>query len=153
MRIINDYYKKNDNLTFDKDFMSEKFYNQIKAVREMYGHLYEKGILKKVSFEYKDEADGTAFAFDAEELEPYRKEMLKSGTYNAELAVNYILDTEYTPCIYCGALELSWTMLTYRDNCGCVGRSWECGMCKTLHAEVLQKINKIKEEKGCKIAV
>lgn len=153
MRIINDYYKKQDKLTFDKKFMSEEFYDTRKSVREMYGYLDDKGILKNVSFEYYNDSSETVFAFDAGELEAYRAEMLKSGTYKAELAVKCIFDEEYSQCNYCGAIELSWTMRTYRDNCGCIGRSWECGMCQAFNMKTLVKINEIKETKGVKEAV
>ena len=152
MRIINDYHRKQKELVYD-EFMSKEFYDKIKSVREMYAFLYEKGILKEVSFEYRDDAQGTTFALDADKLEPYREEMINSGTYMADLAVYHILDAEYTPCVYCGSLELSWTMMTYRDNCGCIGRSWECGMCKALRGKDLCKVSEVEEEKGVKVAV
>ena len=153
MRIINDYHEKESDFVFDEKIMSKEHYDRIRAVREMYAFLYEKGILKEVSFEYRDYSDETIFALDAENLEPYRNEMINSGTYKAELAVKYIFDAKFTPCRFCGGLTLSQPMLTYRDNCGCIGRSWECDLCEYLNVDDLSKISRIKRKKGSKAAV
>lgn len=153
MRVINDFYKKDAEYNFDERIMSENFYNRTKAVREMYEYLDQKGILKTASFEYFTNDYGTSFAVDTKDLECYREEMLNSGTYMPELAVRWIFDEEVTPCIFCGAIKLSWTMLTYRDNCGCVGKSWECGMCNEVDGRFASKIAEIRKKEGVKAAV
>ena len=153
MRIINDYYSKNSDSNFNAQFISEDFYNRIKAIEEMYEYLDKEGILKTTSFKYYTDYKGTSFAINTENLECYKAKMLNSGTYMPDLAVRYIFDEKFTPCIYCGSIRLSWTMLTYRENCGCIGKSWECGMCRQTESKFVSKISEIRKEKGIQAAV
>lgn len=155
-RIICDSYDK-----FEKHLLSNEFNKQniddfnkkISAVNNMYGWLYNQGILKKISFEFKDYSDVTYFAFDVEDLKPYRSQMECCGIQDAMLAVEHIFDVKYSPCLFSGAIELGWTMQTYRDNGGCIGKSWECELCKHLDGKSLHEIAKTRKEKGVKEAV
>lgn len=151
-RIISDTYIKQNKQTWGDD-PNSLFNRRILAVNNMYGWLYEKGILEKVSFVFKD-YDGTAyFALNASDLLPYRKEMEKAQIDGAALAVRNIFDEPYTPCVYSGAIELGWTMSTYRSVDGMVGRSWECGMIQHLNTEGIYKISDIRDKLGVKAAV
>lgn len=151
-RIICDTFIKGEKKIFGDD-PSTPFNQRILAINEMYGWLYNQGILKEVSFEFKDYSDCAYFALDATDLIPYRKVMEESDCKQALDAVSIIFDEEYTPCRYSGAWEIGWMMNTYRDNCGVVGRSWECDMVKHLNNDGAREIEKVKEEKGVKEAV
>lgn len=155
-RIIADTYVKGEMKLWDLEPdhpNNQRFNRKITAVNNMYGWLYEQGILEKVAFEFKDYNDCTYFAFDAKELERYRGEMEACGLEDAALAASHIFDIEYTPCEYSGAIELTWTMFSYRDFDGTVGRSWECDLCKHLNACAVLDVADVKVELGVKEAV
>jgi len=151
-RIISDTYVKQNKQIWGEDPNTE-FNRKILSVNNMYGWLYEKGILEKTSFVFKD-YEGTAyFAVNAKDLLPYREQMEKAEIGGAALAVQHIFDEPYTPCIYSGAIELGWTMRSYRSVDGCVGSSWECGLIQCLNIDGIYKIAEIKDELGVKAAV
>ena len=133
--------------------VNSEFNTIVRAINDMYAFLYKQGVLKEKSFVSKDLEDAFYFAVDTSDLEFYREEMLNSGVENAELAVKHIFDENHTECFYCGAITLSWTMSTYRDNCGCVGRSWECCGCEGFHTRDVSKFNQIRKEKSIAEAV
>ena len=155
-RIICDTYVKGEKhiWSVDKDDWSNREFNKkILAVNEMYGWLYEKGILRDVSFEIKDYPEVTFFALDVKDLEPYREKMAEAGVKDVDVALRHIFDEYYTPCEYSGAIELGWTMAGYRDVDGCVGRSWECGLLKGLNTRAAHDVLRVHEEKGVREAV
>lgn len=153
-RIIYDNYQKNGKHLFEfDDNPNDEFNLRITAANNMYGWLYENGILEKISFEFKDYSDITYFAFDAKDLLPYRKDMEASGVEDADLATNHIFDVEYSPCHYSGAIQIGWTMLSYRDFEGTVSRDWECGLSRHLSSEAVLYAQDIKEKQGVKAAV
>lgn len=155
-RIICDSFAKGKvtQWTLDADSPSTQAFNRkIKAVNNMFAWLYEKGILDKVAFEMKDYTDTTYFALDVKDLAPYREEMASSGLEEAELAIQHIFDEEYSPCMFSGAIELTWMMRTYRDFDGTVSRSWECDLCRHLNSSAVLDIEEVKENKGVKEAV
>ena len=151
-RIICDCYEKGTKHIFGKD-INLPFNQKIVAVNNMYGWLYNEGILKKTSFEFKDYSDCAYFAFDVADLVVYRKAMEKSGVDGAMLAVQHIFDEKYSPCEYCGAITLAWMMQTYRDFDGTVSRGLECDLCNHLNSCAVLEVYEIKEEKGVKAAV
>lgn len=155
-RIICDTYVKGEKHVWssDKDNPSNQEFNRkILAVNEMYGWLYEKGILRDISFEFKDYSDVTFFALDVKDLEPYRVDMAASGLKDVDVALQHIFDEYYTPCEYSGAIELGWTMRGYRDVDGTVSRSWECGLVKGLNTGSAYDVLSALEEHGVKAAV
>lgn len=155
-RIICDTYVKGEKHTWsvDKDSWSNQEFNRkILAVNAMYGWLYEKGILRDVSFEIRDYSDAAFFALDVKDLEPYREAMAASGLKDVDVALRHIFDEYYTPCEYSGAIELGWTMMGYRDVDGCVGRSWECGLIKGLESGTVHDIQAVLDAKGAREAV
>lgn len=154
-RIILDYYDKDTKQLWDLDAESldtRRFNEKILAVNNMYGWLYEKGILREESFKFKDYSDMVYFALDVKDLERYREMMVNSGIEGAELAVHHIFDEAYSPCLYSGAIQLSWLMMTYRDFDGTVGRSWECGLIKGLNSPTVLDVERTKTKKGVKAA-
>ena len=155
-RIIVDSLTKGEKRIWDLDKddpRNQEFNRKIVAVNDMYAWLYAQGILRKVSFEFKDYSDSTYFALDVEDLKLYRRVMEQSGVKNADIAAQHIFDVEYSPCLFSGAIELSWTMFSYRDFDGTVGRSWECELCRHLDAVGVTDVAQIKDEKGIKEAV
>ena len=151
-RIICDCYaKKNKEIFGTKE--SKEFDRRIVAVNKMYGWLYDRGILKNVSFAWKNYFDATVFAFDAQDLLPHRGEMERSGIEDAELAAKMIFDEPISKCLYSGAIELSWTMETYRDRNGVVSHSWECELIRMMDNSTILEVRQIKEKKGTKKAV
>lgn len=151
-RVINDVYHKNESPQFGDD-PATPFNTRVRAVNDMYGYLYNKGILKKESFVSKDYSDALYFAINTKGLESYREEMINSGIENAELAVRHIFDEKYDVCVYCGAITLGWLMVTYRDTCGCVGKSWECSGCKHFENSAVSKVAEVRRAKGVMEAV
>lgn len=154
-RIILDYYDKDTKQLWDLDAESldtRRFNEKILAVNNMYGWLYEQGVLREESFKFKDYSDMVYFALDVKDLERYREMMVNSGVKGAELAVHHIFDEAYSPCLYSGAIQLSWLMMTYRDFDGTVGRSWECGLIKGLNSPTVLDVERTKTEKGVKAA-
>ena len=151
-RIIADIYTKGSKHIWGDD-PGDEFNQRILAVNDMYGWLYNQGILEKVSFEFKDYDDATFFALDAKDLAPYRVEMEASQAKGAALAVRHIFDEDYTPCTYSGAIELGWTMMSYRSVDGCVGRSWECGLVKGLNTDGIYEVADVRDGQGVKAAV
>ena len=151
-RIICDTYIKGEKRIWGKNVQDE-FNQRILAVNNMYGWLYEKGILEKASFEFKDYKEAAYFALDAKELLPYRQEMEKSGVIGAALAARHIFDVSYTPCTYSGAIELGWTMSGYRSVDGSVGRSWECGLIQQLNTEGIYEVSDVRDAEGVRAAV
>lgn len=155
-RIICDIYIKGEKRLWDIDVDNPKnqdFNRKILAVNNVYGWLYNQGILKKVSFEFKDYSDSTYFAFDTKDLEFYRDEILKSGVTDAALAVHHIFEKDYEACLFSGAIELGWTMFTYRDFAGTISRSWECDLCSHLNSASVSDIKQVRNEQGVKQAV
>lgn len=151
-RIIVDDYVKGTKEIWGED-PSDEFNRRILAVNNMYGWLYQQGILKEVCFEMKDYSNITYFAFDAKDLQKYRDAMEKSDVQDAALAVHHIFEKEYTPCIYSGAIELGWTMRAYRDFDGTVSRSWECDLVKHLDSPSVLDIEEIRKRDGIQAAI
>lgn len=151
-RIICDIYFKNEKPLLGED-KNSTFNVRIQAVNDLYGWLYQKGLLEEASFQYQDLPSSVCFALSTEALLPFRNAMEQSGIANADLAVHHLFDEPYTPCMYSGAVELGWFMSTYRDVDGCVGRSWECALVQGLNMQAISEIRKVQTEQGVKAAV
>ena len=155
-RVICDCYIKGDKHLWsnpNNNPDTAAFNRKIVAVNNMYGWLYEQGILEKVSFVFKDYLSECSFAFDAKDLEPYRAKMVQNGVPDAALAVQHIFDEPYAPCRYSGAIDLSWTMMSYRDFDGTVSRSWECDLAKHLNSDAVLDVEDVKNTSGVREAV
>ena len=155
-RVICDCYVKGEKHIWsnpDHNPDTEAFNRKIVAVNDMYGWLYAQGVLEKVSFVFKDYLNDCYFAFDAKDLESYREDMEQSGVPEAALAVEHIFDALYQPCRYSGAIDLSWTMMSYRDFDGTVSRSWECDLAKHLNSHAVLDVQDMKDNAGVREAV
>jgi hypothetical protein len=156
IRIIADSYMKENPQLYTvrpDDLRGQEANREILAVNAMYGWLYREGFLRQVSFEIRDYPEVTHFAFDTKDLEPYRAAMENSGVKDADLSVRLIFDEKYTPCIYSGAIELTWSMKTYRSNSGCVSSSWECAFVRWLNTEGADEVSAVQREKGSRAAI
>lgn len=51
-------------------------------------------------------------------------------------------------CCYCGCHYITYFPYTYRDNCGCIGRSYECLSCRSLSNKTLSDIIDIRNIGG-----
>ena len=123
------------------------------AVNTAYGYLYEKGILQTLAFEYIEYESKVMFAIDTEKLLPYRKELESSEIPELVTAAREIFDVEYTPCLYSGAVELAWTMETYREFDGTTERSWEIEPCRHMESDQVLDVLEIRENSGASEAV
>lgn len=150
-RIISDCYWKGDKPLLGPDPNTE-FNQKISAVNALYGWLYEQGILEKVSFEFKDYSNVSYFALDAEDLLPFREQMACSGVHNVQKAIYAIFDEPYKPCLYSGTIEPGWTIATYRDVDGSVGRSWETNLVQFLNTKGIYEVYDALITKGPKSA-
>lgn len=117
---------------------------RITAVNDMYGWLNQQNLLKSLSFVWREYDDGIAFGLDVKKLIPYREKMHNSGIKNAELAVQEIFDEEYSPCHFCGAIDLTWPMRIYRDGSG----SWETGLVKSIPTRVADEVWLVLQQDG-----
>ena len=151
-RIISDAYIKGEKMIYGDD-PSEEMNQKILAINDMYGWLYNQGILEKVSFVFLDYPEGTHFALDVKDLYAYRSAMENSGVPGASLAVYGIFDEAISPCMYSGAIEPSVSMATYREVDGCVGRSWECSLIQALDTKGIYDVLAMKESCGTEAAV
>ena len=150
-RIISDCYWKESKPLLGPEPNTE-FNQKISAVNAMYGWLYDEGILEKVSFEFKDYSNVSYFALDANDLVPFRTQMESSGLTDAQMAVYAIFDEPCTPCLYSGTIEPGWTMATYRDVDGSVGRSWETNLIQHLNTKGIYEVHDVLAAKGPKSA-
>lgn len=155
--IIDTFFKKKTPCWNETNPKNQKdasdFNRRIQAVNRMYGWLEEKGILKEIAFRYTQllengEIDTIDFAVDVNKLLPYREAMEQSRIEDANIAVYAIFDADISPCRFCGGIELTWVMSTYRNNSGCVSRSHECYRCRDLRSEVCYEIGEYKRKAG-----
>lgn len=151
-RILCDSYVKSGKRTFGDDPNTE-FNRQILRINTAYGWLYDNGILEKASFAFKDYEDMTYFALNTDALAPYRKQLEESGLPDAAYCASMIFDRYITPCTYSGAIQLGWTMFSYRDVDGVVGRSWECDLIKALNTDGIYKVAGVMDKEGVTAAV
>lgn len=152
VRIICDSLAKEKKNIWGDD-PNDVFNQKIIAVNNMYRWLYDQGILEKISFQFKDLANETFFALNVADLEPYRAQMERSGVKDADATIRHIFDVEYTPCEYSGAIQLGWTMHTYRSVDGMTGSSWECDLIKMLNTDAIYEVRDMQQAQGIKAAV
>lgn len=153
--IINDSFIKGEKhlFNFEPESESTKLFNcRITAANEFYRYLYERGTLKAKSFEWKEYSDIVYFALDTQQLDPEdipTPEQIK----DFELISENFLNGNPAACHGCGAVEMAWMMLTYRDNDGTVSRSCECELCKYETNDRLYEIREERRKKGTRSAV
>lgn len=145
----------NDRISKMKDNYNED-HAYFFSCREMFRWLYQKGILKEISFLFSEKENSIYFAFDTDDLLPYRDQMESAKVRDCSIACSRIFGDEgyqTDPSFYSGAVSLTWTMLDYRNIGGCVTRSWGLLDEKTLTNESLGIITAIQKMHGTKAAV
>lgn len=88
------------------------------------------------------------FAVITLDLNKCRKKLRKS------LGLDSLLDgtLPIRRCSYCGCYYFTYLPYQYRDNCGCIGRSYECISCRQLYGESLYTISEAYKENGVRAA-
>lgn len=125
---------------------TKEVFQILNANRQALAYLYEKSILATISdylMEIKGENPGRDIYFvcDIDKMLPYQAELKERFPEND-------IFEERTPCIYSGCVSVTSTMSTYRETCGCVGKSWEVGLIKNLDGQTASKIAAVKKALG-----
>ena len=63
---------------------------------------------------------------------------------------NSVMSGKYKHCSKCGCGYMAYQEYTYRDNCGCVGRSYECPVCQEYPDKAVHKISEYAIKHGSK---
>ncbi len=92
--------------------------------------------------------NSSRFAVITLDLNKYSEKLKKS------FGLDSLLDGTFRiwQCPYCGCYYLTSLPYHYRDNCGCIGRSYECISCRQLDGERLYMILKAYRKSGVKAA-
>ena len=73
-------------------------------------------------------------------IKKYRLNLLIDGTFPLK------------HCCFCGCYYITYYLYTYRDNCGCIGKSYECISCRNLSNQTAGEIQSISKKMGVKTA-
>lgn len=147
--ILVDYYVK-----AGPDLYPEKYEglnNRVVAMHKFYETLYLSGVLKQVAFEYRDYDDMVYFAFEVKAIHEFVQTHNDREMINT--AVQYMTECMARPCRYTGAIQPGMFTQTYRDNCGCIGKSNECIVAQWLDNDACGMIYNERKTKGVKDAV
>lgn len=118
--VVTDFYSKEPTNT--------NAYRQ--AINELYKVLYHTGVLKEISFEYRDYDEHTYFACYKTDLLEMAKAM---NIPTIALAIDAIEAS--ATCHYTSAIQPGYNMTTYRDVSGCVSRVREVWYTQNLANE------------------
>ena len=64
--------------------------------------------------------------------------------------LNDVLNDKHPYCSKCGCGYMTYHTYTYRDNCGCVGKSYECEVCQMYSDKAVRKIRDYARKRGTK---
>lgn len=64
--------------------------------------------------------------------------------------LNDILNDKHPYCSKCGCAYMTYHTYTYRDNCGCLGRSYECEVCQGYSDSAVRQIRDYARKRGTK---
>lgn len=79
------------------------------------------------------------FAYITLDLDKLSKKLIKK--YRLNLITNGTFPIKR--CHYCGCYYITYHLYTYRGNCGCVGKSYECISCRNMENQTLSEIHNI----------
>ena len=127
--VVLDFYVKDGPDLYPAQY--SELNNRVQAMHNLYCALYTSGILRNVSFEYREYDDIVYFAFKATDIANFLQNC--SDTDMTSLAIKYI--TQCPKCRYTGAIQPGMFMQTYRYNCGCIGKTYECIIAQWLDNE------------------
>ena len=148
--IIADFFIKDGKNNTYGGCVNDETRKLLDGLRMLYRVLYDTGILKKISFQYKDYSDIVYFAFDTKDLMEYYKTLsVMIPNLNALLA--YIIS--HGTCVVCGATQPSSSMMTYRTVDGMTSKRRECWYASELNNEAVAMIRDEKDTNGVEAAV
>ena len=78
------------------------------------------------------------------------KKISKLLSSDAEEYNKNIMAGKIRHCSVCGCSYLSYVPYTYRDNCGCLGKKFECEICQSYSDDAVRAIRDIARKKGTK---
>lgn len=94
---------------------------------------------------------------DGKILIVFYKKRLKTVTnsFSGENAdfLNGVINGNHGHCSKCGCGYLRYFRYTYRDNCGCLGKSYECEVCQGYSDKAVRKIRDYARKRGTKKAL
>ena len=64
--------------------------------------------------------------------------------------LNELLSGKHPYCSKCGCGYMTYNTYTYRDNCGCLGRSYECEVCQGYSDSAVRQIRDYARKRGTK---
>ncbi len=73
-------------------------------------------------------------------IKKYRLNLLTDGTFPLK------------HCCFCGCYYITYYLYTYREICGCTGRTYECISCRNLSNQTAGEIQSISKKMGVKTA-
>ena len=145
--VLMDFYSKNGPELYPEKYA--ELNQRVTAMHKLYHMLYCSGPLQSISFEYKEYDDMVYFAFEVKDLERFLNDCEDKNFVT--LICKYLENC--MSCRFTGAIQPGIFMQTYRDNCGCIGKSHECIIAQWLDNDACGMIYNERKTKGVKDAV
>ena len=120
---------------------------KVRLLEEIVANVYNnREKLKKAIMEC--DVNKHNFAYITIDLSKLSKRLIK------KFRLNLLLDGTFPlkHCFYCGCYYITYHLYTYRDNCGCTGRSYECISCRNLSNKTVCEIHNISQKLGARNA-
>ena len=83
----------------------------------------------------------------------YKKKLKSVKKFISDRNVKFfdkVMSGKFRHCSKCGCGYMAYEEYTYRDNCGCVGRSYECPVCQCYSDRTVHKISEYAIKHGSK---
>ena len=125
---------------YNKTVNDFKLYNKFMDI--VYEH---KNLLKPLYYENDD--GKVLMVFLKRRLKKFKE--IISDVKISEL-LNDVLNDKHPYCSKCGCGYMTYYTYTYRDNCGCVSRSYECEVCQMYSDKAVRKIRDYARKRGTK---
>lgn len=121
--------------------------SKIRLLEEIVANVYNnRKKLKKAIMEC--DVNKHDFAYITIDLSKLSKRLIKK--YRLNLLTDGTFPLKH--CCYCGCYYITYYLYTYRDNCGCIGRTYECISCRNLSNQTAGEIQSISKKMGVKTA-
>jgi len=125
---------------YNKTVNDFKLYNKFMVIVDEH-----KNLLKPLYYENDD--GKVLMVFLKRRLKKFKE--IISDVKISEL-LNDVLNDKHPYCSKCGCGYMTYYTYTYRDNCGCVSRSYECEVCKMYSDKAVRKIRDYARKRGTK---
>ena len=125
----------------------------LQTVQKTYEFLYSKGILKDISFEFRDYSDCVYFAFDTADLDRRWFEIMRDQSSYLPEGMHFLMHHPIRPCSASGCISLIKPMITYRSNNGVTSPSRENFLVADLTNEFVNAIKQIRSKAGTIYAI